>query len=155
MMDFAAAGEAFRRAVRRAEGGLGAARTRARRSSCSICTPREFGYTEIAPPYLVRDETAFGTGNLPKAAEDMFRTTNGMWLIPTAEDAADQSGRRRNPGRKATLPLRFTAWTPCFRSEAGAAGQDTRGHDPPAPVSQGRAGLDRPTRRIPPPSTSA
>ena len=45
----------------------------------------EFGYPEIAPPYLVRDETAFGTGNLPKSAEDMFRTTDGMWLIPTAE----------------------------------------------------------------------
>jgi seryl-tRNA synthetase len=86
----------------------------------------EFGYTEIVPPLLVRDETAFGTGNLPKAAEDMFRTTNGLWLIPTAEmpltnlvagDILDE----------AALPLRFTAWTPCFRSEAGAAGKDTRG----------------------------
>jgi seryl-tRNA synthetase len=86
----------------------------------------EFGYTEITPPYLVREETAFGTGNLPKAAEDMFRTTNGMWLIPTAEmpltnmvagDILDE----------AALPLRFTAWTQCFRSEAGAAGRDTRG----------------------------
>ena len=90
---------------------------------------REFGYTEISPPYLVRDEIAFGTGNLPKAAEDMFRTTpesGGLWLIPTAEmpltnlvagDILDE----------AALPLRFTAWTPCFRSEAGAAGRDTRG----------------------------
>ena len=86
----------------------------------------EFGYTEIAPPYLVRDETAFGTGNLPKSAEDMFRTTDGMWLIPTAEmpltnlvagEILDESA----------LPLRFTAWTACFRSEAGAAGRDTRG----------------------------
>ena len=86
----------------------------------------EFGYTEIAPPYLVRDETAFGTGNLPKAAEDMFRTTNGMWLIPIAEmpltnlvagEILDESA----------LPLRFTAWTACFRSEAGAGGRDTRG----------------------------
>ena len=85
----------------------------------------EFGYTEIAPPYLVRDETAFGTGNLPKSAEDMFRTTDGLWLIPTAEmpltnlvagEILDESA----------LPLRFTAWTPCFRSEAGAAGQATR-----------------------------
>ncbi|HEX5454460.1 MAG TPA: serine--tRNA ligase [Stellaceae bacterium] len=85
-----------------------------------------FGYTEIAPPYLVREETAFGTGNLPKAAEDMFRTTEGLWLIPTAEmpltnmvagDILDES----------RLPLRFTAWTQCFRSEAGAAGRDTRG----------------------------
>jgi len=87
---------------------------------------REFGYTEIAPPMLVREETAYGTGNLPKAAEDMFQTTNGMWLIPTAEmpltnlvagDILDEK----------ELPLRFTAWTPCFRSEAGAAGKDTRG----------------------------
>ena len=85
-----------------------------------------FGYTEVAPPYLVREETAFGTGNLPKAAEDMFRTTEGLWLIPTAEmpltnmvagDILDE----------AALPLRFTAWTQCFRSEAGAAGRDTRG----------------------------
>ena len=86
----------------------------------------EFGYTEIAPPYLVRDETAFGTGNLPKSAEDMFQTREGLWLIPTAEmpltnlvagEILDESA----------LPLRFTAWTACFRSEAGAAGRDTRG----------------------------
>jgi seryl-tRNA synthetase len=84
------------------------------------------GYTEVAPPFLVREETAYGTGNLPKAAEDMFQTTNGLWLIPTAEmpltnlvagDILDEKD----------LPLRFTAWTPCFRSEAGAAGRDTRG----------------------------
>jgi len=86
----------------------------------------EFGYTEIAPPYLVRDEIAFGTGNLPKAAEDMFRTTDGLWLIPTAEMpltnlVADEILE------EAELPMRFTAWTPCFRSEAGAAGRDTRG----------------------------
>jgi seryl-tRNA synthetase len=87
---------------------------------------REFGYEEISPPYLVRDEIAFGTGNLPKAAEDMFQTREGLWLIPTAEmpltnlvagEILDAAG----------LPLRFTAWTPCFRSEAGAAGKDTRG----------------------------
>jgi seryl-tRNA synthetase len=86
----------------------------------------EFGYTEIAPPLLVRDETVFGTGQLPKAAEDMFRTTDGLWLIPTAEVpltnlAADEILD------EARLPLRFVGWTPCFRSEAGAAGRDTRG----------------------------
>ena len=86
----------------------------------------EFGYTEISPPLLVREATAFGTGNLPKAAEDMFRTTTGLWLIPTAEMpltnlVADEILD------EAALPLRFTAWTPCFRSEAGAAGKDTRG----------------------------
>jgi seryl-tRNA synthetase len=87
---------------------------------------REFGYTEVAPPYLVREETAYGTGNLPKAAEEMFQTTNGMWLIPTAEMPLTNlvAGDIRD---ERELPLRFTAWTPCFRSEAGAAGRDTRG----------------------------
>src|SRR6202043_609799 len=87
---------------------------------------REFGYTEVAPPFLVREETAYGTGNLPKAAEDMFRTTNGLWLIPTAEMPLTNlvAGEILD---EAALPLRFTAWTPCFRSEAGAAGKDTRG----------------------------
>jgi seryl-tRNA synthetase len=75
---------------------------------------------------LVREETAFGTGNLPKAAEDMFRTTDGLWLIPTAEMPLTNlvAGEVLDEAR---LPLRFTAWTPCFRSEAGAAGKDTRG----------------------------
>ena len=87
---------------------------------------REFGYLEVAPPFLVREETAFGTGNLPKAAEDMFQTTNGLWLIPTAEMPLTNliAGEILD---EAALPLRFTAWTPCFRSEAGAAGKDTRG----------------------------
>ncbi|HYM73125.1 MAG TPA: serine--tRNA ligase [Stellaceae bacterium] len=86
----------------------------------------EFGYTEVAPPLLVREETAYGTGNLPKAAEDMFKTTDGLWLIPTAEMPLTNlvAGEILNEG---DLPLRFTAWTPCFRSEAGAAGRDTRG----------------------------
>jgi len=87
---------------------------------------REFGYAEIAPPYLVREETAFGTGNLPKAADEMFRTTDGLWLIPTAEMPLTNlvAGEILD---EAALPLRFTAWTPCFRLEAGAAGKDTRG----------------------------
>ncbi len=87
---------------------------------------REFGYTEVAPPYLVREETAYGTGNLPKAAEDMFQTREGLWLIPTAEMPLTNlvAGEILD---EAALPLRFTAWTPCFRSEAGAAGKDTRG----------------------------
>jgi len=86
----------------------------------------EFGYTEVSPPLLVRDAALFGTSQLPKFAEDQFRTTEGYWLIPTAEvpltnlvagEILDES----------TLPRRYTAWTPCFRSEAGAAGKDTRG----------------------------
>jgi seryl-tRNA synthetase len=87
---------------------------------------REFGYTEVAPPLLVRDETLFGTGQLPKFAEDQFRTTTGLWLIPTAEvPLTNLVGDQIIDG--ATLPLRYTAYTPCFRSEAGAAGRDTRG----------------------------
>lgn len=86
----------------------------------------ENGYSEVAPPYLVREETAYGTGNLPKSAEDMFRTTDGMWLIPTAEMPLTNLVAGEILDEK-DLPLRFTAWTPCFRSEAGAAGRDTRG----------------------------
>jgi len=86
----------------------------------------EHGYTEMLPPVLVRDNALYGTGQLPKFAADLFHTDDGYWLIPTAEvpltnlvageilDAED-------------LPIRVTAWTPCFRSEAGAAGKDTRG----------------------------
>jgi seryl-tRNA synthetase len=86
----------------------------------------EFGYIEVAPPLLVRDEALFGTGQLPKFAEDQFRTTDDYWLIPTAEVPLTNlvAGEILD---EAALPLRFTAWTPCFRSEAGAAGRDTRG----------------------------
>src|SRR5437868_13580584 len=89
----------------------------------------QFGYTEISPPLLVRDEVVFGTGQLPKQAEEMFRTTDdtgGFWLIPTAEVPLTNlvAGHILD---ETVLPLRFTAWTPCFRSEAGAAGKDTRG----------------------------
>src|SRR5690606_3016419 len=86
----------------------------------------EFGYTESIPPLLVRDEAAFGTGNLPKFAEDLFQTTNGYWLIPTAEVSLTNFVREEIIDETA-LPMRLTAWTPCFRSEAGAAGKDTRG----------------------------
>ena len=86
----------------------------------------EYGYKEVSPPVLVRDETVYGTGQLPKFTEDLFRTENGFWLIPTAEvpltnmvagDILTQND----------LPVRLTALTNCFRSEAGAAGRDTRG----------------------------
>jgi seryl-tRNA synthetase len=85
-----------------------------------------FGYQEIVPPLLVRDEAVFGTGQLPKFAADLFRTTEGFWLIPTAEVSLTNLVREDIQG-EGDLPLRFTAWTPCFRSEAGAAGKDTRG----------------------------
>ena len=86
----------------------------------------EHGYELMAPPLLVRDEAAFGTGQLPKFAEDLFRTTDGRWLIPTAEVSLTNVVREQILS-EAELPLRFTALTPCFRSEAGAAGRDTRG----------------------------
>jgi seryl-tRNA synthetase len=84
------------------------------------------GYTEVNPPLLVRDEAVFGTGQLPKFAEDLFRATTGHWLIPTAEVSLTNLVREQILSG-ADLPLRFTALTPCFRSEAGSAGRDTRG----------------------------
>ncbi len=86
----------------------------------------ENGYTENVPPFLVRDPAAYGTGNLPKFAEDLFQTTNGFWLIPTAEVSLTNFVRESTLDEE-QLPMRLTAWTPCFRSEAGAAGKDTRG----------------------------
>ena len=86
----------------------------------------EFGYTEISPPLLVRDDAVFGTGQLPKFEADLFRAGAEHWLVPTAEVpltnlvAGDILAEDE-------LPLRFAAHTPCFRSEAGAAGRDTRG----------------------------
>ncbi len=85
------------------------------------------GYTECATPLLVRDEAAFGTGQLPKFAEDLFKTTDGRWLIPTAEVSLTNTVRDQILA-DAQLPIRLTALTPCFRSEAGAAGKDTRGY---------------------------
>lgn len=87
---------------------------------------REHGYTEVAPPLIVRDETMFGTAQLPKFAEDQFHTTDGRWLIPTAEVSLTNLVRE-SLLEEDVLPLRVTAWTPCFRAEAGAAGRDTRG----------------------------
>jgi seryl-tRNA synthetase len=125
MMDFARAGKLsgsrfviLRGALARLERALG-------QFMLDLHTT-EFGYTEVSPPLLVRDAALFGTSQLPKFAEDQFRTTEGYWLIPTAEvpltnlvadEILDES----------TLPFRYAAWTPCFRSEAGAAGKDTRG----------------------------
>lgn len=86
----------------------------------------ENGYTECAPPLLVREEALFGTGQLPKFAEDNFQTTDERWLIPTAEVSLTNAVREQILDEGA-LPLRMTALTQCFRSEAGAAGRDTRG----------------------------
>lgn len=87
---------------------------------------QEYGYTEVVPPYLVRDEALFGTGQLPKFSEDLFRTTDDRWLIPTAEVSLTNMVYDRILDEE-ELPLRYTAYTPCFRSEAGSAGRDTRG----------------------------
>ncbi len=87
---------------------------------------KEYGYREVSPPYLVRTSAMYGAGQLPKFGEDAFQTTNEYWLVPTAEvpltnmvadDIIEES----------SLPHRFVAHTPCFRSEAGSAGKDTRG----------------------------
>lgn len=86
----------------------------------------EHGYTEVSPPVLVNDRTMFGTGQLPKFRDDQFQTTRGDWLVPTAEVpltniVADEIVEEES------LPRRYTAFTPCFRQEAGAAGKDTKG----------------------------
>ncbi len=86
----------------------------------------EFGYREMSVPLMVRDNAMFGTSQLPKFAEDLFQTTNGYWLIPTAEVSLTNLVADRIIAAEA-LPLRMTAFTPCFRAEAGAAGRDTRG----------------------------
>ncbi len=86
----------------------------------------QHGYTEVNPPVLVRDTALLGTGQLPKFEEDLFKTETGHYLIPTAEVPLTNlvNGELLD---EAVLPLRFTALTPCFRSEAGSAGKDTRG----------------------------
>ena len=81
----------------------------------------EFGYREINPPVLVRDEAVFGTGQLPKFSEDLFRTENGYWLTPTAEVTLTNLVRDQIINA-ADLPLRFTAMTPCFRLERARRG---------------------------------
>jgi len=87
----------------------------------------KFGYQEVVPPVLVRDDAVYGTAQLPKFAEDLFKTTDGRWLIPTAEVSLTNLVREQILDLTDEAPLRFTALTLCFRSEAGAAGRDTRG----------------------------
>jgi len=86
----------------------------------------KFGYTETVPPFLIRDNAAYGTGQLPKFGEDLFKTTTDHYLIPTSEVPLTNLVNDEILD-EAKLPLRFTAYTPCFRSEAGSAGKDTRG----------------------------
>ncbi|NRD90714.1 serine--tRNA ligase [Sphingopyxis sp. BSNA05] len=86
----------------------------------------ENGFQECAPPVLVRDQAMYGTGQLPKFSEDSFQTTNGHWLIPTAEVSLTNSVSGQILD-ETQLPIRLTALTLCFRSEAGSAGKDTKG----------------------------
>ena len=86
----------------------------------------EHGYCEVNPPFLVRDHAVYGVGQLPKFEEDLFKTTNDFYLISTSEVSLTNLVREQIVDEK-ELPYRFTALTPCFRSEAGAAGRDTRG----------------------------
>lgn len=86
----------------------------------------EHGYTEVSPPNLVRDNAMFGSGQLPKFSEEAFVTTNGYWLIPTSEVSLVNLVAKKTLS-EADLPIRYTAFTPCFRSEAGSAGKDTKG----------------------------
>jgi seryl-tRNA synthetase len=90
---------------------------------------REHGYTEVLPPYLVNSESMYGTGQLPKFAQDLFRVPHGekdLWLIPTAEVPVTNLYRDEVLD-SARLPISLTAYTPCFRSEAGSYGKDVRG----------------------------
>ncbi len=87
---------------------------------------QEHGYMEVSPPLLVRDNALYGTGQLPKFAEDLFKTTVGHWLIPTAEVPLTNIVANSILEEEG-LPHRYCAFTSCFRSEAGSAGKDTRG----------------------------
>lgn len=86
----------------------------------------EYGYTEVTTPLLVNDAAAFGTGQLPKFEEDLFKTNTGHWLVATSEMSMTNLVLDTIAEEK-DLPIRLTAYTPCFRSEAGSAGRDTRG----------------------------
>ena len=87
---------------------------------------QEFGFQEISPSLLVKSNAMYGTGQLPKFSEDSFQTKEGLWLIPTSEVSVTNTVADKITDQD-DLPLRYTAYTPCFRSEAGSAGKDTRG----------------------------
>ena len=84
------------------------------------------GYDEVSVPYLVKDDAMFGTGQLPKFSDDQFKTEDGFWLIPTAEVPLTNLHRNTLVDQN-KLPLKLTSHTPCFRSEAGSYGRDTKG----------------------------
>ena len=106
--------------------GAGARLSRALASFMLDLQVGEHGYEEVNPPLLNNAASLFGTGQLPKFEHDLFRTREGLYLVPTAEVPLTNLHRDEilDPG---TLPLKYAAYTPCFRAEAGAAGRDTRG----------------------------
>jgi seryl-tRNA synthetase len=107
--------------------GLGAKLERALANFMLDIQAREHGYTEVLPPFIVNSASLYGTGNLPKFAEDLFKLEGtDYWLIPTAEVPVTNLYRDEvlDAGR---LPIKLCAWTACFRSEAGSYGKDTRG----------------------------
>lgn len=106
--------------------GAGAALERALINFMIDLHVKERGYTELLPPFLVNAESLTGTGQLPKFEADLFRTTAGLYLVPTAEVPVTNI-HRDEILRAEELPISYVAYTPCFRSEAGAAGKDTRG----------------------------
>ena len=106
--------------------GVGARLARALINFMLDLHTREHGYTEVEPPFLVRREVMIGTGQLPKFEDDVYRTTDDLFLIPTGEVPVTNLHRDEILDGT-TLPLGYVAYTPCFRREAGAAGKDTRG----------------------------
>jgi seryl-tRNA synthetase len=106
--------------------GAGARLSRALATFMLDLQAREHGYEEVNPPLLNNAETLFGTGQLPKFEQDLFRTREGLYLVPTAEVPLTNLHRDEILAGE-SLPLKYTACTPCFRAEAGAAGRDTRG----------------------------
>ncbi len=109
--------------------GMGAGLERALANFMLDLHTREHGYTEVLPPYLVNSDSMYGTGQLPKFAADLFRVPHGekdLWLVPTAEVPITNLYRDETLDA-ARLPISLTAYTPCFRSEAGSYGKDVRG----------------------------
>lgn len=126
MMDFEAAAKLSGSRFTVVSGGLARLERALGQFMLDVHT-QEHGYTEANVPLLVRDDAMYGTGQLPKFSEDLFQTREGFWLIPTAEVSLTNLVREEIVDAK-TLPRRYTALTPCFRSEAGSAGRDTKGY---------------------------
>ncbi|MCP4395103.1 MAG: serine--tRNA ligase [Alphaproteobacteria bacterium] len=126
LMDFAAAAKLSGSRFVVLKGALARLERAIAQFMLDLQTGEEHGYTEVNPPVLVKDHVLYGTGQLPKFADDLFKTEGDHWLIPTAEVPLTNLVANEILDEK-DLPKRYTAFTLCFRSEAGAAGKDTRG----------------------------